>query len=254
MLSENTLIEDPVRQFEQAFTGRQAMIWTALPGIIQSFNAEALTCEVQPAIQGRRLMEEGNVEIVNLPLLLDCPVVFPHAGGCSLTFPIKAGDECLVVFASRSIDLWWQSGGLQPPAEPRMHDLSDGFVIPGPWSQATKIGSVSTSQVELRTDDRQAYIALNPSSHQITIVTSGSVNQTISGNVSQTVNGSVTESISGTKTVTASSVAFKCPVTMSSTLTVDGTLKGDGINLSTHTHSGVSTGTGNSGAPNKTES
>ena len=51
MISENELIEDPVRQFEQNFTGRQAMIWTALPGIIQSFNADALTCEVQPAIQ-----------------------------------------------------------------------------------------------------------------------------------------------------------------------------------------------------------
>ena len=36
MISENELIEDPVRQFEQNFTGRQAMIWTALPGIIQS--------------------------------------------------------------------------------------------------------------------------------------------------------------------------------------------------------------------------
>ena len=81
MISENELIEDPVRQFEQNFTGRQAMIWTALPGIIQSFNADALTCEVQPAIQGRRVTETGSVEILNLPRLLDCPVVFPHAGG-----------------------------------------------------------------------------------------------------------------------------------------------------------------------------
>lgn len=251
MISENTYLEDAGQQFEQQFTGRQAMMWTAMPGIIQSYDSAALTCVVQPAIQGRKLGEDGNAQNVTLPLLLDCPVVFPHAGGCSLTFPIKAGDECLVVFSCRCIDIWWQQGGVQPQAEPRMHDLSDGFVIPGPWSQPRKIPWVSTSRVELRSDDHNAFIALDPGNKQITIQTTGNVVQRISGNVSQTVQGSVTETITGSKTVTASSVAFKCPVTMSSTLTVDGALRGDGISLSTHTHSGVEAGDENTGVPNR---
>ena len=219
MISENELIEDPVRQFEQNFTGRQAMIWTALPGIIQSFNADALTCEVQPAIQGRRATETGSVEILNLPLLLDCPVVFPHAGGCSLTFPIRTGDECLVVFSSRSIDLWWQSGGVQPPAEPRMHDLSDGFVIPGVWSQAKKIGSVSTDSVELRTDDRGAYIALTPSNHQVTLKTSGSAEASIGGTLSAAV--------SGTVSLSCPKLTIDCPeTTFTGKVTVSGDIVG----------------------------
>ena len=69
------------------------------------------------------------------------------------TYKVKPGDECLVVFASRCIDAWWQSGGIQSPAEARMHDLSDGFAIPGPWSQAAKIEGVSASAVQLRSDD-----------------------------------------------------------------------------------------------------
>lgn len=189
MISSNTYIGDEVQAFEQSFTGRQAMIWTALPGIVQSFDAKALTCEVQPAVKGKLRQEDGSVELVNLPLLLDCPVVFPHAGGCSLTFPVKPGDEVLVVFASRGIDYWWQSGGVQPPAEARMHDLSDGFCIPGAWSQATRISNVSTSEVELRTDDREAYFSLHPSSHKVTLKTIGSAEAVIGGSLSAKVSG-----------------------------------------------------------------
>ena len=130
MIGINTYINDENERQSQFFAGKQAAIWTAIPGIIQKFDAVALTCEIQPAIQGKNRKEDGTIELVNLPLLLDCPVVFPHAGGCSLTFPIKSRDECLVIFACRAIDLWWQSGGIQPPAEIRMHDLSVGFCIP----------------------------------------------------------------------------------------------------------------------------
>lgn len=173
MISRNTFIGDDVLAFEQSFTGRQARIWTALPGIVQSFDAEALTAVVQPAIQGKVRQEDGTVSLVNMPLLLDCPVVFPHAGGASITFPVKPGDECLVVFASRGIDYWWQSGGVQPPAETRMHDLSDGFCIPGPWSQPKRISAWSGSEVQVRSDDGAAYVAVNPTSHQVTAKTDG---------------------------------------------------------------------------------
>jgi phage baseplate assembly protein gpV len=258
MISENTYLGDQARLFEQVITGREAMMWTALPGIIQSFDAEALTCTVQPAIQGRRLKEDGTVEAENLPLLVDCPVVFPHAGGGSLTFPIAEGDECLVVFSSRAIDFWWQSGGIQPPAEPRMHDLSDGFVIPGIWSQATKIGSVSTTCVELRTDDRAAYISFNPSSHEVQIETSGDAILTVGGTMTATVSGDVK--------LTCPTLTIDCPETtftghvainggLSSTggsgaaavingsLTATGDVTAGSISLQSHTHPGDSGGT-----------
>lgn len=109
-MDSTATIFDPNRFSEKATNSRLTQVWTALPGIIQKFDAGALTCEVQPAIKGRITQEDGSIQLVNMPLLLDCPVVFPHGGGCSLTFPIKAGDECLVVFASRGIDYWWQLG------------------------------------------------------------------------------------------------------------------------------------------------
>ena len=140
------------------------------------------------------------MKAVSLPLLLDCPVVFPHAGGCSLTFPIKPGDECLVVFSCRAIDLWWQQGGVQPPAETRMHDLSDGFVIPGPYSQPKVIPDVNTAYVELRTDDRQAWLALHPETHEVRLETRGDVNAIIDGNYTGHVLGDASLTIDGSAT------------------------------------------------------
>ncbi|HIA9522033.1 TPA: Gp138 family membrane-puncturing spike protein, partial [Klebsiella pneumoniae] len=120
----------------------------SIPGIIQSFDPEAVTAVIQPAIKGAEHDASGAEVSVNLPLLVDVPVIFPRGGGCTLTFPVKAGDECLVIFADRCIDFWWQSGGIQEPVDERMHDLSDAFCIVGPQSQAKKISGISTSAVE----------------------------------------------------------------------------------------------------------
>ena len=46
------------------------------------------------------------------------------------------GDECLVIFSERCIDAWWALGGVQPLAELRAHDYSDGFAILGVRSRA----------------------------------------------------------------------------------------------------------------------
>ena len=111
----------------------------AAPGIIQSYNAGTNTATVQLAIREKVNQMDGTTADTDLPLLLDCPVMMPRGGGFALTFPVAAGDECLVVFADACIDSWWQSGGVQNQAEKRRHDLSDGIVIPGLWSQPNNI-------------------------------------------------------------------------------------------------------------------
>jgi hypothetical protein len=97
-------IEDPVEGLRAALDGKQAEMWTALPGLVESFDPQAMTVAVQPAIQGMQENEAGKASAVNLPLLVDVPVVFPSGGGFTLPHPIKPGDACLVVFASRCID------------------------------------------------------------------------------------------------------------------------------------------------------
>lgn len=205
-------LDDGEEGLRVATTALQARMWTAMPGLIQSFNAEALTCVVQPAIQGVVNDRDGNRSPTDLPLLLDCPVVFPGGGGMALSFPLKPGDECLVVFASRCIDSWWQSGGVQAQAELRMHDLSDGFVLPGVRSQARRF-TASVTATELRTDDGALLLRMHPGSGVISLVAP--------------VGG----------------------VHVDGTLTVTGDVIAGNVSLMHHVHSGVQAGSDLSGQP-----
>lgn len=110
-------LNDPVEAQRLAQEGQQAQIWTALPGIVTAFAPVAMTVSVQPAVMGSVKDESGRVQNQAMPLLVDVPVVFPCGGGFSLTYPIRPGDEALVVFASRCIDGWWQGGEIVPPPD-----------------------------------------------------------------------------------------------------------------------------------------
>ena len=101
-----------------------------IPGIVQSYNPNNNTAEVQPAIREKVVEEGGVVSYQALPLLINVPVVFPRVIGCGITFPLKKNDQCLVVFSDLAIDNFWQKGSVQNPVEIRRHDLSDGIAIP----------------------------------------------------------------------------------------------------------------------------
>lgn len=204
-------IDDNQEALCQVLDGHQAQVWTALPGIIESFDAGAVTCVVQPAIKAQVRAPDGSTQWVALPLLLDCPMVPMRGGGCTLTFPIAKDDECLVIFASRCIDAWWSSGGIQVQSEFRMHDLSDGFAIAGPFSQATKISGWSSSAVQLRSDDGEAYLQLNPMSHEIDIVTPANWTATVGGTTNINVTGNANISAQNVAVTASTSASVTAP-------------------------------------------
>lgn len=228
-------VNDNQEALRLAFDGHQAQVWTALPAIIESFNPGAVTCVAQPAIKAQVRAPDGSTQWVALPLLLDCPVIFPRGGGCTLTFPVAAGDECLVIFASRCIDAWWTAGGIQVQSELRMHDLSDGFALPGPFSQATKISGISTNSVQLRSNDASTYIDLNPTSQKVKIIAPGGFEVDAPTNLftgAVTIQGLLTW-LAGMAGSTASGVA----ATITGIINFIGSVTSNGKAIdSTHTH------------------
>ena len=132
----------------------------AIPGIIDSFDAATQTVTVQPTIREKIQKEDGSQEWVNLPLLVDVPIIIPRAGNFVLTMPITIGDECLVMFSDLCIDAWFSNGGIQNQIEKRRHDLSDGFAILGCYSQPNVIPNYSTTSAQLRNEAGTAYIEL----------------------------------------------------------------------------------------------
>ena len=104
----------------------------ALPGIVESYDSETQTAIIRPAVKHRlvssraeRSGAEGSPSSVSLPLLRDVPVFMP------VPFEVHEGDACLVVFADRDIDSWFETGEAEVPPSGRMHSLSDGFAFVG---------------------------------------------------------------------------------------------------------------------------
>ncbi|OQP33939.1 Gp138 family membrane-puncturing spike protein [Pantoea latae] len=248
-VSLNSQVGSSEQMSEQLYNSIFSMLRVSMPGIIQSFDPIACTCTVQPAISGQVTDEAGDFKSAPLPLLVDVPVIFPRGGGCTITFPVKAGDECLVVFSDRCIDFWWQNGGVQEPVDPRQHDLSDAFAFIGPQSQAEVIGNISTSTLQMRTDDGAAYIELDPNSHAVNIVAPGGLNVTTPlAKFSQAV------TITGLLTWAGGmvgSLATGTAAKITGAIQFIGSLTSNGKDISdSHTHSGVQTGSGNSGKVN----
>lgn len=146
-------MDDPLVAMRAALDGRQSAIFTMMPGIIDTYDPATMTAKIQPAIQGNIPQFDGTVKPTNLPVVIFAPVVFPGGGAYSFTFPLVQGDEVLIFWAMRSVDAWWQQGGVQPQVEARMHDISDGFCIPKVWSQKKKLANVSADHAQLRSDD-----------------------------------------------------------------------------------------------------
>jgi len=232
------LQSERVNNFEEALRlalkGQSLITWVALPAIIQSFDSTKGTCTAQPAIQalitrivqgrspnGTFSSNQIQQNYVNMPLLVDVPVYFPNAGNFVLTFPIKTGDEALIIFADRCIDNWWNSSGIQPQVtnqgvgELRFHDLSDGFAFIGPFSKPNVPVNISANTVQLRTKDGATYLEIDSAN-----------NCNIHANVN--ITGNLT--VSGVTTGTG-----------------DGQFAG--IHVAHHRHTGVQVGGGTTGEP-----
>ena len=238
-------LNDPTEQQQLLQYGNNARIWTAIPGIIQKIDFQRYTLEVQPAIQGQVTNKDGSVEWVNLPLLVDVPVVFPNAGGWHITFPIVVGDECLVIFSSRSIDTWWQNGSIQKPIDLRMHDLSDGFAILAPYSQPKVKETIeySSNSWIMRNDKKTNYIEfVNDGKvnieHQsdLDIKTHGNSTITIDGTNDILIKGNNSVTLQGTNTVNVTgddSETYESNVTINVSGNVNKTVGGNvTINIS----------------------
>lgn len=233
--------DDRVEAFRTALDGRQMQIHTSFPGIVQAYDPAENTATVQPAIQYQVRDLVGNWNWVKLPLLIHVPVFFPSGGGFTLTFPLAIGDEVFVSIAERCIDGWWEAGGVQPQAEFRMHDLSDGFCFPKVWSKPKVLSNISVTTAQLRSDDGSTYVEI--ASGQI--VTVKAPTKILLDTPLVEVTGAIQVDNDGSLTN---------PFTVQGSMTVTGDITagsggGDQVGLRTHKHGGVQTGGGSTGSP-----
>lgn len=239
---------------QRGIDSRLKELHTAMPGIIQSFDAATQTAIVQPAIKRIFKSDTGDtVESieVELPPLINVPVQFPRGGGFSLTFPVAQGDECLIIFSERSLDYWHESGGVQAPGAYRLHALSDATALVGLSSKPNKVPSYSATDVQLKRDDDAVKISLNADStldisadSDMTVTAGGDITATATGSITATASGGITASAATVCDITAPIINLNGLVNISGLCSmlggaaVTGAMTNNGTNIGdTHQHS-----------------
>lgn len=227
----------------------------ALPAKIVSFSAGATPkASVQPLTQLKVTLGD-EVSFVTLPVIDNVPVVIPYAqtAGLMLTLPLSAGDSGLLVIPDRGIDTFLKGRGeVTPPpfsgdpttATPRAHSLTDGIFIPGLSADSMEIQDYKTDKIELRDKDRKVYFSLGPDGIEMSDGTG--VLELKGGNFSvRTPNSATIESQNAVLGRTNNRLR-------DSLYSSEGTfVDKDSVSLNTHGHTGVQTGSGNTGEPVK---
>lgn len=152
-----------------------------------------------------------------LPPLVDVPLKLIKFGAFNISAAPAVGDEGLAHFSERCIDGWWESSRNSVPLDIRFHDLSDAFFETGYSSKNNAIAIVPNA---MHVGSNSAYIRFFE-------------------------NGTV--EVSGATT-------FKDPVTFSSAVQANSTIKAKGavssdvdvtagsVSLKSHVHGGVESG------------
>ena len=214
-----------------------ANLHTATIARITKVNATTVNC--RPVIN--RLV---NGQSIALPEFIEVPPLFFQGGSSYTAHPVAVGDYCLLIFTERCFDRWYNGQDFQPPLELRMHDYSDGIAIVGinPLGSALTIPTVIQQTGDTNFDGdhtHQGTMDRTGDSHVIgDYLIEGDL--TVDGNIICTGNisaGSFSGLSGGTMNVSAD-------------LVTSGEVTASGVNLSTHTHSGVTSGPDNTGAPN----
>lgn len=141
-------------------------------GVIQSFSpgdaSHGPTATVKIAQQQvTSIASDSTRTLAEYPLLLLVPVWFPNGGGFTLTFPVAAGDECILLFNDRELDNWLTLGAgttgqsPQAPTTGRLHDLADAIALVGLRSNPRGLENISTTATQLRSEDGGTFVEVN---------------------------------------------------------------------------------------------
>lgn len=125
-------------------------------GTIQSFNSLTQTVNVTINYSKTFFRKNpvtgvyGSVQ-VDYPPLTNVPIyILGDGAGCSLTFPIKAGATCSILFNDRDMSAWLATGQVGPLPSGALHAFGDPIALIGVRSLVNALTSYDTVRAVLQ--------------------------------------------------------------------------------------------------------
>lgn len=133
---------------------------TALPGIVQKYNAATQLADIQLVVS-RMQAEDGLT--VTIPVLPDVPLIHPRSGTAIMHLPIAVGDSVLVLFCERNIDDWRRTGLPGDAPDDRRHHYSDPVALVGlyPDSESIALDQGDETGITIQCGNRKIVIKNN---------------------------------------------------------------------------------------------
>ena len=113
------------------FENALASVHTSLPGKVVEYDEAKHRAKVKPAT---RLLMSNGVKI-ELPELLDVPVIFPSAKSFDLEFPLDKDDGVLLVFQELDISEWKNEEKNAVALTSSRFNLDSAIAIPGMFAK-----------------------------------------------------------------------------------------------------------------------
>jgi hypothetical protein len=113
-----------------AIASRLLDVFTALPGIVESYNAAEKTITVKLAVKRAIDTEDDGVVLEEVEPIPNVPVLCFGSPKLSLRATLTKGDSVLLIFSQWAIAQWRSTGEVSDPRDLRLHGPSYPVAIP----------------------------------------------------------------------------------------------------------------------------
>ena len=146
-MSANDLAPTPAEIFIRGMDSRLLDVFTAGPGIVQSYDPATQCADILPGIKRPIDTEDGDTVSEDLPVIPNVRVCFPRGGGFAITWPLSTGDEVVLLHCHLSPSAWREGDGTpQAPIDLRLHGLGSVFALPMLCRDSRAVSSAQASQ------------------------------------------------------------------------------------------------------------
>ncbi len=141
-MSQDQSIEESLESIIKFFTNQ---VNTCLPAKIVKIH-DNQTINVQPTIK-KTITQDDIKTSIDYPIIPKVPVFIMSSKDYFMSFPIKVGDPCLLLFSKHSIDKYAIADNPDTidTEDLEHHDINNAIALVGIISPATKINEISSN-------------------------------------------------------------------------------------------------------------